>query len=205
MRKDIGKDPNTLKKTILELLKQEGKPIPLKDLIDVLKQSGYTSPEKAIEELERSGFVRLNEINTIYGKEKVVELAKEPQTILMKEEHPELSPYEERVYRAVVKAFGGQPEIVDVNGTKTAIVDVEGEKLNVALGEIRNPEMFEPLAIEERIWYVKKSPALERLKRKRREKEVEKVNRPTPSLTEFGSLEKYISAKEAIDVLKRWK
>ena len=201
----LGKDTGTLKNIILELLKQEGRPVPLKDLIDVLKQAGYANPEKAIEELERSGFVRVSEINTIYGREKVVELAREPQTVLVKEERPQLSPYEERVYQAVVKAFGGHPEIVDVGGTKTAIVNVEGEKLNIALGEIRNPEMFEPLTIEGKVWYVKKSPALERLKRKRREKKVEKVKKPTPSLTEFGALEKYLAAKEAIDVLKRWK
>lgn len=199
----LGKDPNTLKNIILELLKQEGRPVPLKDLTEVLKQAGYANPEKAIEELERSGFVRLSEINTIYGKEKEVELAKEPQTVLVKEERPQLSPYEERVYKAVVNTFGGHPEIVDVDGTKTAIVNVEGERLNVALGEIRNPEMFEPLTIEGKVWYVKKSPALERLKRKRRE--IEKVKKPTPSLSEFGALEKYLAAKEAIDVLKRWK
>jgi uncharacterized protein Smg (DUF494 family) len=198
-----------LKNLIIEVLRQEGKPVPLNALVDALIGEGFSREdiERAISELEKAEFIRRGRIRTLYGIEETIELIKEPEIGLeafaIKEEIT-LTPSEARMLDTVKRVFGiEKPEIVEVDGTKTVIVEIGGERINIALGEIKRPELFEPIALEGKIWYAKKSPALERLKRKLKgEKEEEEVRRPTAKITEYGALTRYEKAKEAIEILK---
>jgi len=79
------------------------------------------------------------------------------------------------------------PEVVMVDGTKTVIAEYMGEKINVAIGEVKKREQFEPLSIKGTIIQVKKSPALEAIRKKLKEKKkVEQITfRP-----ELGALDR---------------
>ena len=100
------------------------------------------------------------------------------------EEKVKLTPSEQRTLNELKKIKEvrviGEPVLVD--GAKTVVVELEGEKVNIAIGGPISTEQFEPMSIGGRVWYVKKSPALDRIKAKRRERE--KVERPSPTLFE---------------------
>jgi len=202
-------EPN-LKDVIIEVLRQEGRPVPLFALIDALKSEGYIQEdvEQALSELEEKGYVKRGRTRTLFGEEETVELIREPEEVaklteFVEEEKVELTPSEQRTLEALKRAFGvEEPEITEVDGTKTVIVEYRGEKINIAIGEVKKPELFEPLSLEGKIWYAKKSPALERLKRKLKGVEEKEIRRPTAGVTEYGALKKYEQAKEAIEFLK---
>jgi len=202
-------DPD-LKDVIIEVLRQEGKPVPLFVLIDALKSEGYAQEdvEQALSELEEKGYVKKGRMRTLFGEEETVELIREPEEVaklteFVEEEKVELTPSEQRMLEALKRAFGvEEPEITEVDGTKTVIVEYRGEKINIAIGEVKKPELFEPLSLEGKIWYAKKSPALERLKRKLKGVEEKEIRRPTAGVTEYGALKRYEQAKEAIEFLK---
>ena len=206
-----AKMPNpNLKDVIIEVLKQEGKPVPLFALIDALKSEGYSQEdvEQSLSELEDKGYVKKGRTRTLFGEEETVELIREPEEVaklteFVEEEKVELTPSEQRTLEALKRVFGvEEPEITEVDGTKTVIVEYRGEKINIAIGEVKKPELFEPLSLEGKIWYVKKSPALERLKRKLKGVEEKEIRRPTAGVTEYGALRRYEQAKEAIEFLK---
>jgi len=90
-----------LKDLIVEVLKQEGKPVPLHALVDAVIYEGYSQEEveQAIDELEQSGFVRKGKIRTLYGEEPTLELIREPELKLeefIEEEEVTLTPSEQR-------------------------------------------------------------------------------------------------------------
>jgi len=126
-----------------------------------------------------------------------VELIREPEEVaklteFVEEEKVELTPSEQRMLEALKRAFGvEEPEITEVDGTKTVIVEYRGEKINIAIGEVKKPDLFEPLSLEGKIWYAKKSPVLERLKRKLKGVEEKEIRRPTAGVTEYGALKEY--------------
>jgi len=196
-------DPD-LRDVIIEVLRQEGRPVPLFVLIDALKSEGYAQEdvEQALSELEKKGYVKKGRTRTLFGEEETVELIREPEEVaklteFVEEEKVELTSSEQRTLEALKRAFGvEEPEITEVDGTKTVIVEYRGEKINIAIGEVKKPELFEPLSLEGKIWYAKKSPALERLKRKLKGVEEKEIRRPTAGVTEYGALERFGEKEE---------
>ena len=213
LKEEIGKvlrDPpeDKLKELIIEKLREEEKPILLSTLIDALIYEGYSQEdiEKAIDELEQQSFVKKDKIKTLYGEETIIELIREPELKLkefIEEEEVVLTPSEKRMLEVIERTFGIEnPEIVKVNDTNTALIEYKGERINIAIGEIEKPELFEPISLEGRIWYVKKSTALERLKRKIKGEEEREIKQPTATITEYGALRRYEQIKEALEFLK---
>ena len=167
--------------------------------------------DRAINMLVKSGRGEILKVGTIFGVNEFLQLTKPKETLeKFFEGGVELTPSEKRDLEAVKKTFNvRKPEIVEVGGTKTVIVEYQGEKINVAIGEVTKPEKFEPLSVGERVFQVKKSPALERIKKKMRERKVE-IERPKATVEEYGALERYAKGdkfeeyREAIEILKKF-
>jgi len=166
--------------------------------------------DRAINHLVKSGKGEIIRVSTLFGVNEFLQLTKPKESLeVFIREEVGLTPSERRDLEAVKKTFNVEkPEIVEVDGTKTVIVEYGGEKINVAIGEIKEPKLFEPLSVGERVFQVKKSPSLERIKKKIRERKVE-IERPKASIEEYGALEKYAEGKfeeyrKAIETLKKF-